>query len=69
MSGKTTIEDLAPEYRTKVERVAERGLGICSRCEWRYSCLSCDAQKALRYYLRKQLSDPSKKRAGRPKKQ
>ena len=63
-----TIDDLILEYRKKVERDVERGLGMCSRCGWKYGCLSCDVTKALRYYLRQQLGKPEKKKVGRPKK-
>ena len=67
-TGKFTKDDLLPEYKRMVEKVAERGIGVCSRCQWRSGCSQCDETKALRYYLRKQLSQSPKATVGRPKK-
>ncbi len=56
-----------PEDRAKVLELQLSGLGVCSRCRFRGGCLSCSAEKALRYFLRKQMGTSEPRRRGRPK--
>ncbi len=60
-------EDLKAEHREKVLLVEGTGMGVCSRCHWRSGCLSCDAQKAMRYYLKQELTGEERRGRGRPK--
>ena len=55
-SGEMTSADLRPAFCAAYERVLERGAGVCSRCDWRRGCDECDPFKALRFYVRKELS-------------
>ena len=71
--GKDFLRPAFLENYMKVENKATQGM--CSRCEWRYGCYSCDAYKALRYWVRKELLIDSAeevrakaKAKGRPKK-
>ena len=45
-----TWEDLSPEAESKILAL-EHARGICARCRWQSGCLSCDAVKALRYWV------------------
>ena len=45
-----TWEDLSPEAQHKLLAL-ERSARVCSRCRWQSGCLSCEPEKALRYWV------------------
>ena len=49
-----TLSDLSKEAQEAILRVQSTGLGICPRCRWSSGCLSCDPEKAQRYWLEKE---------------
>ena len=46
------VEDLGAEQQAYYRKVEATGLGVCSRCRWKYGCLSCDNVKAWAYFVR-----------------
>ena len=54
-------EDLPDEYRDAIHKINMTGIGVCSRCRNSSGCLSCDAFKCIRYYMRKEH-----KKTGKP---
>jgi hypothetical protein len=62
------FELLRPEYQEQVLKVMRYGHGVCSRCRFTTGCLSCDPDKALRYWMKKELSAEPPRGPGRPKK-
>ena len=47
-------EELPQEYHDAVHKINMTGAGVCSRCRNSSGCLSCDAFKCTRYWMRKE---------------
>ena len=39
----------------QLEKIKKHGIGLCGRCRWTTVCLSCDYEKALQYYMKKEF--------------
>ena len=48
-----SIGELPEAYFKEVERIRKRGLSVCPRCRHTSGCLSCDEQKCLSYWMRR----------------
>ena len=47
-------EELPDEYHAAIHKINMSGIGVCSRCRNSSGCLSCDAFKCTRYWMRRE---------------
>ena len=52
--GKAFTEDDLSDQATAAIARTQLYTGVCSRCRWAYGCLTCDREKALRYWRSKE---------------
>ena len=52
-------ENLSMDSQVRVLRASAK-FGTCSKCRYSSGCLECDAEKAFRYWLRREASEASK---------
>ena len=55
--SKPCLENLSAEARHHIQLVKLSGAGVCSKCRWKYGCLECNEDKALKYHLKKEFPD------------
>jgi hypothetical protein len=53
--SKPCLENLSADAKHHIQLVKVNGVGVCSKCRFRYGCLECDADKALKYHLKKEF--------------
>ena len=53
--GKACFGNLFANVKEQLEKIKNHGIGLCGRCRWTTGCLSCDYEKALQYYLKKEF--------------
>ena len=54
---KPCLENLSADAKHHIQLVKLSGNGVCSKCRFKYGCLECCEDKALRYHLKKEFPD------------